>query len=147
MSPRGCNLAARYANSRACNGSSPIWRLSSKARNCCSTALQPARIAAFRRLTKHLSPGPPATSRGSRWRTRPSRLWGPPAIAGGPHSLDGLVRHLEPREVAGGPGERCFVSRRKAAIRAGCSAVEQQLRAFELKRHIGELPLQALEFA
>src|SRR5262249_19665414 len=49
------------------------------------------------------------------------------AIARRPHGLHGLVRHLEPREVAGGLCERGFVGRRKAAIRASGSAVEQQL--------------------
>ena len=67
------------------------------------------------------------------------------AIAGSPHDLDRFVRRFETRLVAGRLGNRRFIGGRKAAVGIARGAIEQKLRALELDRHIGELPLQALE--
>src|SRR4051794_33848644 len=69
------------------------------------------------------------------------------AVAESAHGLHGFMRHLEADLVAGSLGDGRLVGRREAAIGIGGGAVEEELRAFELDRHVGELPLQALELA
>jgi alkylation response protein AidB-like acyl-CoA dehydrogenase len=73
--------AAHSPNSRACNGSSPIWRSSSKARSFCSTARRATPTKACRRLTRPRWRRPPATRPASRWRMSRCRSWAPPATA------------------------------------------------------------------
>src|SRR4051795_11981784 len=55
------------------------------------------------------------------------------------------MRDLEANLVAGGLRHRSLVGRRQAFVGVGGGAIEQKLRALELDRHVGELPLQALE--
>src|SRR5262245_8172401 len=69
------------------------------------------------------------------------------AVAHGAHDLHRLARHFEAGLVAGGLGDRGLVGRGQPTIGIGRRAIEQELRAFELDRHLGELPLQALELA
>src|SRR5579871_4613215 len=69
------------------------------------------------------------------------------AVAERAHGLHRFAGDLEARLVAGSLGDRGLVSGRKAAVGIGGGAVEEKLRAFELDRHLGELPLQALELA
>ena len=74
----------RYAFNKArehCNGNSPTWRSSSKARSFCSTARRPMPTAVCPPPTKPPSPRPPATRRASRLRAKRSRSWAPLAIA------------------------------------------------------------------
>src|SRR5262249_18508386 len=61
--------------------------------------------------------------------------------------LHGFVRHLEADLVARGLGDGGLVGRREAAVGIGGGAVEEKLRAFQLDRHVSELPLQALKLA
>ena len=63
------------------------------------------------------------------------------------HDLHRLARDFEAGLVAGRLGDRGLVGRRQAVVGVGRGAIEQKLRAFELDRHVGELPLQALELA
>ena len=69
------------------------------------------------------------------------------AVAGRTHDLDRVARHLEADLIARRLGDRGLVGRRHAAVGIGGGAIEQQLRAFELDRHLRELPLQSLELA
>src|SRR4051812_41884159 len=56
------------------------------------------------------------------------------------------MRNLEAHLVAGSLRHRGLVSRWQSFVGIGGGAIKQKLRAFELDRHVGELPLQALEF-
>ena len=69
------------------------------------------------------------------------------AVAGRAHDLHDFVRDFEADLIASGFRQRGFIRRRKSAIGIGRRAIEQKLRALELDRHVGEFPLQALEFA
>ena len=73
--------AGRCASSRACSGSSPTWRSSSKARSFCSIAPPPMPTAVCRRPTRPRSPRPPATRPASRSRTKRCRSWARSATA------------------------------------------------------------------
>src|SRR5215213_8573653 len=68
------------------------------------------------------------------------------AIAGRAHDLHRLVRDLEAGLIAGGLRHRGLIGRRQPFVGVGGSAIKQKLRALEFDRHVGELPLQALEF-
>src|SRR5262249_15809604 len=54
---------------------------------------------------------------------------------------------LEARLVAGRLRDRGLIGRGQPAVRIDGGAIEQELRGIELDRHLGELPLQPLEFA
>src|SRR5215211_503776 len=70
-----------------------------------------------------------------------------PAVAHRAHGLHRLMRDLEPDLIARGLGNRSLIRRGQVTVGIRCGAIEQKLRAFELDGHLGEFPLQALEFA
>ena len=72
---------AAVPSSRACNGSSPTWRSSSKARSSCSIAPPPTPTKACRRPTRPRWRRRPATRPASRWRTSRCRSWARRATA------------------------------------------------------------------
>ncbi len=64
-----------------------------------------------------------------------------------PKNLDRLVGHVETDLVAHHLGDRGLVSRRQSTLRIGSGAIEKKLCGIEVHRHLGDLPLDALEFA
>ncbi len=61
--------------------------------------------------------------------------------------MHGLVGNFEAGAIAGEFGDRSFVFGGQRVGGIGGDAIKQKLRAFDLDRHLGEFPLDALELA